>query len=94
LWKEKVYTELWEIYGTRTPQSTPIKYEHLQHTNYLDRVIKETLRIFPTIPIFSRQLTEDLKMGMYDGMGMSITIYYKYLLQIQICSYYMNVIIV
>ncbi|CAL1685468.1 unnamed protein product [Lasius platythorax] len=61
--QEKVYAELWEIYGTRTPQSTPIKYEHLQHMNYLDRVIKETLRIFPTIPIFSRQLKEDLKMG-------------------------------
>ncbi|CAL1682567.1 unnamed protein product [Lasius platythorax] len=61
--QEKVYTELWEIYGTRTSQSTPIKYEHLQHMNYLNCVIKETLRIFPTIPIFSRQLTEDLKMG-------------------------------
>lgn len=84
-----MYTELWEIYGTRTPQSTPIKYEHLQHMNYLDRVIKETLRIFPTIPIFSRQLKEDLKMGMYDDISMSTTIYCKYLLQIQLCNYYM-----
>ncbi|XP_029155197.1 cytochrome P450 4g15-like [Nylanderia fulva] len=63
-WQEmiKVYTELLEIYGTKTPQSAPIKYEHLQHMDYLNRVIKETLRIFPTIPLFSRQLTEDLEM--------------------------------
>ncbi|XP_029173943.1 cytochrome P450 4c21-like isoform X1 [Nylanderia fulva] len=58
----KVYTELLEIFGTKTPQSAPIKYENLEHMDYLDRVIKETLRIFPTIPLFSRQLTEDLEM--------------------------------
>ncbi|XP_072745744.1 cytochrome P450 4C1-like [Anoplolepis gracilipes] len=61
--QEKAYKELWKIYGTKSPQSTPIKYEDLQYMDYLDRVIKETLRIFPTVPLFSRQLTEDLKMG-------------------------------
>ncbi|CAL1678463.1 unnamed protein product [Lasius platythorax] len=61
--QEKVYKELREIYGTKTPKSAPIKYEDLQHMDYLDRVIKETLRLFPTVPIIGRRLTEDVIIG-------------------------------
>ncbi|XP_039304763.1 cytochrome P450 4c21-like [Solenopsis invicta] len=61
--QEKVYKELLEIYGTQTPKAAPVKYEDLQHMNYLERVIKETLRIFPTVPIIARQVTEDFKIG-------------------------------
>jgi len=46
-----------------TPISVPVKYEDLQHMHYLDCVIKETLRLFPTVPLIGRQLTEDLKIG-------------------------------
>ncbi|XP_071579411.1 cytochrome P450 4g15-like [Temnothorax nylanderi] len=31
--------------------------------HYLERVIKETMRIFPVVPIIARQVTEDLKIG-------------------------------
>ncbi|KAG5311951.1 CP4C1 protein, partial [Pseudoatta argentina] len=61
--QEKAYEELLEIYGTETPKLAPVKYEDLQHMHYLDCIIKETLRLFPTIPIIGRKLTEDLKMG-------------------------------
>ncbi|CAL1688579.1 unnamed protein product [Lasius platythorax] len=61
--QEKVYEELREIYGTKTPKYAPIKYEDLQHMNYLDRVIKETMRIFPAVPVIGRYLTEDTQMG-------------------------------
>jgi len=47
-----------------SPISAPVKYEDLQHMHYLDCVIKETLRLFPTIPLIGRQLAEDLKIGM------------------------------
>ncbi|XP_072763359.1 cytochrome P450 4c21-like isoform X2 [Anoplolepis gracilipes] len=60
---EKAYKELLEIYGTKTPKFAPIKYEDIQYMNFLDRFIKETMRIFPTIPIVGRHLTEDVKMG-------------------------------
>ncbi|XP_072763504.1 cytochrome P450 4c21-like [Anoplolepis gracilipes] len=60
--QEKLYKELWEIYGTKTSKSAPIKYEDLPHMNYLDCVIKETMRIFP-VPAVMRQLTEDVKIG-------------------------------
>ncbi|KMR04918.1 turtle a-like protein, partial [Lasius niger] len=58
---EKVYKELREIYG-KTPKSAPIKYEDLQHMDYLERAIKETMRIFPAVPAIARYLTEDVKM--------------------------------
>ncbi|KAL6423977.1 hypothetical protein ACFW04_009718 [Cataglyphis niger] len=61
--KEKAYKELLEIYGMETPRSVPVKYEDLQHMNYLDRVIKETLRLFPVVPVIARRLTEDIKIG-------------------------------
>ncbi|XP_072763816.1 cytochrome P450 4C1-like isoform X2 [Anoplolepis gracilipes] len=60
---EKVYQELWEIYGTKTPKSAPIRYEDLPNMNYLDCVIKETMRIFPPVPCIGRHLTEDVKIG-------------------------------
>ncbi|XP_072763518.1 cytochrome P450 4C1-like isoform X2 [Anoplolepis gracilipes] len=63
--QEKVYKELWEIYRTETPESVLIKYEDLSHMNYLECVIKETMRLFPTIPVVSRCLTEDVKIEEY-----------------------------
>lgn len=62
--KEKAYKELLEIYGMETPRSVPVKYEDLQYMNYLDRAIKETLRLFPVVPVIARQLTEDIRMGL------------------------------
>lgn len=59
-----MYEELSEIYGMETPKSAPIKYDDLQYMRYLERVIKETMRIFPTVPLLGRQLTEDLKIGL------------------------------
>ncbi|XP_072763819.1 cytochrome P450 4C1-like isoform X2 [Anoplolepis gracilipes] len=61
--QEKVYQELWEIYGTKTPKSAPIRYEDLPNINYLDCIIKETMRIFPPVPLIGRHLTEDVKIG-------------------------------
>ncbi|XP_018056012.1 PREDICTED: cytochrome P450 4V2-like, partial [Atta colombica] len=61
--QEKAYKELLEIYGTETPKFAPVKYEDLQHMHYLDCIIKETLRLFPIVPMIGRKLTEDLKMG-------------------------------
>ncbi|XP_029677803.1 cytochrome P450 4C1-like [Formica exsecta] len=61
--QEKVYEELLEIYGTKSPRSAPIKYEDLQRMNYLENVIKETMRLFPTVPLIARKLTEDINIG-------------------------------
>ncbi|XP_032667499.1 cytochrome P450 4C1-like isoform X2 [Odontomachus brunneus] len=61
--QQKVYEELLEIYGTQDPKSTPIKFEDLQYMNYMERVIKETLRLFPVVPLIGRRLNDDLQIG-------------------------------
>ncbi|XP_011703412.1 PREDICTED: cytochrome P450 4V2-like, partial [Wasmannia auropunctata] len=57
--QEKAHKELLEIYGTETVNSAPVKYNDLQNMHYLDRVIKETLRIFPPAPLIARKVMED-----------------------------------
>lgn len=61
--QNKLYKELLKIYGTENLKSAPIKYEDLQYMSYLECVIKETMRIFPTVPITGRKTTKDVKMG-------------------------------
>ncbi|KAL6264444.1 hypothetical protein P5V15_004553 [Pogonomyrmex californicus] len=61
--QEKVYKEMLDIYGMETPNTTPVKYDDIQRMHYLDCVVKETLRIFPTVPLIGRKLMEDLKIG-------------------------------
>ncbi|XP_066904788.1 cytochrome P450 4C1 isoform X2 [Halyomorpha halys] len=57
--QEKVYDEQLEIFGgdERTPTS-----KDLQKMIYLEMVIKETLRLYPSVPVYSRFLKEDLKL--------------------------------
>lgn len=50
--------EIHEVFGDdKTRSITP---EDLRHLEYLERVIKETLRMFPSIPQFGRKLSEDV----------------------------------
>ncbi|XP_011643507.1 cytochrome P450 4V2-like [Pogonomyrmex barbatus] len=52
-----------DIYGLETLKSAPIKYDDIQRMHYLDCIIKETLRLFPVIPLIGRKVMENLKIG-------------------------------
>lgn len=58
-----MYSELCDIYGDQVSSETPVQNEDLNRMEYMERVIKETLRIFPIGPIIARKLTEDINIG-------------------------------
>lgn len=55
--QEKVYRELREIFGD---SDRDITSNDLKKMNYLEKVIKESLRLFPSVPAISRYLEKDL----------------------------------
>lgn len=58
----RVYEELDTIFGDSDRQCT---FQDTLEMKYLERVIMETLRLFPPVPIIARQLNEDVKLGKY-----------------------------
>lgn len=55
-----VTEELKEVYGSA---DTPIDYESLNRLSYLDLVVKETMRLFPVLPISARKTSDELQIG-------------------------------
>uniref|UniRef100_A0A0K8T7V9 Cytochrome P450 4C1 n=1 Tax=Lygus hesperus TaxID=30085 RepID=A0A0K8T7V9_LYGHE len=55
--QEFAYQEQFEIFGKESRETT---LADIQNMNYLERFIKECLRLYPPVPYLSRRLTEDL----------------------------------
>lgn len=58
--QEKLEKELKSVFCS---PETPLHYDTLKQLEYLDMVIKETLRLFPIIPIVLKETMADIKLS-------------------------------
>ena len=58
--QEKLHEELDEVFGD---SKEPATMKQLAQLNYLDRVIKENLRLNPSVPVISRRLIQNVELG-------------------------------
>lgn len=52
-----------ELEGIFQGSDRPCTFQDTLEMKYLERVIMETLRLYPPVPIIARQLNEDVKLG-------------------------------
>lgn len=73
--QQRLYEETEEIISV---ENMSIEYEHLKQFSYMDLVIKETLRLMPSIPIIGREAVKDIIVNGIDvpkGMQVMIPIF-------------------
>uniref|UniRef100_A0A2M4ARG5 Putative cytochrome n=1 Tax=Anopheles triannulatus TaxID=58253 RepID=A0A2M4ARG5_9DIPT len=60
--QERLHREIIEIVGNDL--QAPVTYRNLQDMKYLEMIIKESLRLYPPVPIIARRFTENVN---FDG---------------------------
>jgi cytochrome P450 family 4 len=72
--QEKVIEELYSIFGD---SDRPVTFQDTLQMKYMERCIMETLRMYPPVPVISRQINENVKLASRDitlPVGASIII--------------------
>uniref|UniRef100_T1GKH9 Cytochrome P450 n=1 Tax=Megaselia scalaris TaxID=36166 RepID=T1GKH9_MEGSC len=58
--QKKCFEEIVEVFGT--DKNATIGYEELSKLHYIDLCVKETLRMFPSVPILGRKVNEECEL--------------------------------
>lgn len=58
--QQKVFEEQKQIFGDSNRSAT---FADTLHMNYLERVIFETLRLYPPVPVIAREVKENVKLA-------------------------------
>lgn len=61
--QEKVIQELYDIFGN--DQDTPATMKNLLDMKYLECCIKDALRLYPSVPMMARSISEDVQIGRF-----------------------------
>lgn len=59
--QQKVFDEIRNVIGD-DPEK-PLTQKDLNDLNYLDLCIKETLRLFPSVPFYGRKIPENIELS-------------------------------
>ena len=73
--QEKVWNELNQVFGD---SDRPCTLEDSNHLKYLEACIKESLRLYPSVPAIERYISEDIELGGYkipSGASLSVHIF-------------------
>ncbi|KAH8373842.1 hypothetical protein KR200_008036 [Drosophila serrata] len=65
----RCFQEIRSVFGQ--DKSTPVTYEQLNKLHYVDLCIKETLRLYPSVPLLGRKVLEDCEISKFSSYSVS-----------------------